>query len=251
MTSSAISPPTSRGLLDELFLGHLRWAHLRPFPDQDPEEERRGDAAVEELRALLQGRVDPVELDRTGVRPPGLVDVLREHGWFSMMVDSPARPALSPWNAVRALVGAAAISPPIAMMLGNSNGFGAAQYLPMLADGPLRTLLARHVRAGTVHGTADTEAAGAASIGRNTVAVPMDGGAAYLISGEKVHIANGMAAGLVDVSASVQHAGTTQIRIFFVETDAPGVEVLPQEYMGLHGGPSGVIRFTRVRVPAR
>src|SRR5262245_25558036 len=204
MTSSAISPPTSRGPLNELFLGNLRWDHLRPFPDQDPEEERRGDAAVAELRALLREHVDPVELDRTGVRPPGLVDVLREHGWFSMMVDSPARPALSPVNAVRVLVGAAAISPPIALMLGNSNGFSAAHYLPLLADGPLRTLLARHVQAGTVYGTADTEPAGAASVGRNTVAVPVDGGAAYLISGEKCHIANGMEAGLVDVSASVQ-----------------------------------------------
>lgn len=250
MTSSAISPPTSRGLLDELFLGRLDWDRLRSFPDQGSEEERVGDAAVAALRELLGQHIDPAELDRTGTMPPGLVELLRDQGWFSMLVDSDARRALSPLNAVRALEAAAAISPAVALMLGSSNGFGPAHYLPMLPDGPLHDLLARHVRTGSAHGTADTEAAGAASRGRGTVAVPVDDGAAYLITGEKVHIGNGLTAGLIDVSATVEHAGTSQIRIFFVETDSPGVQVLPQEYMGLHGAPFGVIRLDRVRVPA-
>ena len=237
-------------MLDELFLGHLRWADVRSFPEQAPEEERAGDEAVAALRQLVLEHVDPAELDTTGRMPAGLVERFREQGWFSMLVDNGNRAALSPLNAVRALEAVAGISPAVALMLGSSNGFGPSHYVSLVPDGPLRRLLERHVDAGSVHGTADTEVCGAANASRETVAVPVEDGAAYLISGEKIHIGNGISAGLVDVSASLEHDGTTQIRIFFVETDSPGVEVVPQQYMGLHGAPFGVIRFDKVRVPA-
>jgi len=59
-----------------------------------------------------------------------------------------------------------------------------------------------------------------------------------------------MIAGLLDVSATVTQDGAEQVRIFFVETDSPGVELVDLDFMGLHGAPFGVVRLTDVKVPA-
>ncbi|MDQ1738756.1 MAG: hypothetical protein QOE53_408, partial [Pseudonocardiales bacterium] len=55
---------------------------------------------------------------------------------------------------------------------------------------------------------------------------------------------------LLDVSATVTTNGSKQIRVFFVETDTPGVTVSPQDFMGLSGAPLAVVRFDNVRLPA-
>jgi hypothetical protein len=155
MTSTVSSPPTSPGLLNELFLGELRWELLWPFPVQDRRDREVGDAAVAKLRKLLDDHLDPADLDRTGKLPDGLVDLLEA---------------------------SASYAPAVALMLGTSNGFGAANYLPLIADGPLHDLLIKHVRGRSVFGTADTEARGAVNDGRDTTAELVEDGAAYLIS---------------------------------------------------------------------
>lgn len=251
MTSTVTSPPTLRGLLDDLFAGRLRWDLLRPFPSQDPRDQQVGDAVVARLRTLLHERLDPTLVREARRLPDGLIDLLRQEGYLNMMV----RPDLggldlSPMNALRALQAAASLCPAIALVLGTNNGFGAGNYLPLLPDGPLRDLIIKHLRARSIFGTADTEARGAASDGRDTTAVPHDGGRSYLISGEKVFIGNGRVAGLLDVSATIRQDGVDQVRIFFVETDSPGVQLLDVDFMGLHGAPFAVVRFDRVEVPA-
>ncbi len=252
MTSTASSPPTSRGLLDELFLGRVRWDLLRPFPEQDEEDRLIGDAAVTSARYLLRDHLDPAELDRTGELPDSLVEVLRKNGYFGLMIEpGMGGLGLSPMNALRVMQVVASWSPAISWMLAITNGLGAGAYLPLLADGSLRDLVTDNIRSASLGGSADSEVSGAANRGRATTAVPVEGGAAYLISGEKLFIGNGVNAELLDVSATVVHDGVEQIRVFFVETDAPGVEVVSrQEFMGLRGAPIGVVRFENVRVPA-
>jgi alkylation response protein AidB-like acyl-CoA dehydrogenase len=251
MTSTVSSPPTSPGLLDKLFLGELRWDLLWPFPVQDRRDREVGDAAVAKLRKLLDDHLDPAVLDRTGAMPDGLVDLLRHEGYFSLLVEPDLNGlGLSPMNALRVLVASASYAPAVALMLGTSNGFGAPNYLPLVADGPLRDLLTRHVRERSIFGTADTEPRGAADGGRDTTAVPIEDGAAYLISGEKIFIGNALVAGLMDVSATLRQDGVDQLRMFFVELDAPGVTVTPIEFMGVHGAPFGRLLLDRVKVPA-
>ena len=252
MTSSASSPPTSPGLLDALFLGRLRWDLLRPFPTQDPADQQLGDKTADALKDLLLEHVDPEAVDRAGRLPEGLPQLLRRGGFLSLMVDpSLGGLGLSPANALRVIQTASSWCVAVGWMLAISNGFGPACYLPLVPEGPLRDLLLRHAEAGSLAGSADTEVNGAANRERATTAVPVEGGSAYLINGEKIFIGNGPLAALVDVSAKLEQDGADQIRIFFLETSSPGVEVVgQQEFMGIRGASIGVLRFNDVRVPA-
>ncbi|QFZ21136.1 acyl-CoA dehydrogenase family protein [Saccharothrix syringae] len=252
MTSSVASPPTLRGLFDELFLGRVRWDLLRPFPEQDPADRAAGDAAVAAIRELLTARVNPERVDRTGELPDGLTGAMQDGGFYRMLLDrSLGGLELSPLNALRVVSAAASWSPAVAWSLAVGNGFGSGSYLPIIPEGPLRDLITRYVREGIVSGSADTEANGAANHRRHTTAVPVDGGTAYVLNGEKVFTGNGPLARIVDVAATVEMDGVTQVRYFFVDTTSPGfTKVTPHEFMGLKGTPIGVLRMEDVRVPA-
>lgn len=252
MTSSTTSPPTLRGLLDELYRGRVRWDLLRPFPEQDAADRVQGDAAVQAVQTLLRRHADPEAIDRDGRIPDRLRGLMRDQGLFTLMY----RPelgglGLSPMNALRVVEAAASWSTPIGWMLSITNGLGSGTFLPLLPEGPLRAMVTDKVRIRALSGSADTEAGGAANRGRETVAVPVEGGAAYLISGEKIFIGNAQLAEVMDVSACVHTDDAVQTRIFFVRTDSPGVTVAGrQEFMGLRGASIGVLRFENVRVPA-
>ncbi|WP_436498683.1 acyl-CoA dehydrogenase family protein [Actinokineospora sp. HUAS TT18] len=246
MSSSTSSP----GLLGELCRGRVRWELLRPFPEHDPADRAVGDRVIAELTALLHEHVDPEAVDRAAALPDGLVERLRAGGFLSLTMGPDLGGLdLSPMNTVRVIEAAAGWCVPVAWMLAISNGFGAGAYLPLLADGPLKDLITSHVAAGSLSGSADTEVGGAANETRATTAV-LDG-EVYRLTGEKIFIGNAPSAGLVDVSATVRVDGVDQVRIFFVPTDLPGVEVAgAQEFLGLKGSSVGVLRFHDVRVPA-
>lgn len=252
MTSTTTSPPTSGGLLDELFLGRVRWDLLRPFPAHDGADRAAGDPAVRAMRDLLREHVDPDAVDRDGRLPDDLPELLRKGGFFGLMTDPGLGGlGLSPMNALRVVQLSSSWCPAVGWMLAIANGLGSGNYLPLLAEGPLREVVLDLVRGGGISGSADTEAGGAANRGRETTAVPTEDGSAYLLTGEKIFIGNGTLAELVDVSATVEQDGVRQIRVFFVRTDSPGFEVVDrQDFMGLHGSPIGVLRFNQVRVPA-
>ncbi|MBC3842409.1 acyl-CoA/acyl-ACP dehydrogenase [Streptacidiphilus sp. 4-A2] len=252
MTSTTTSPPTLTGLLDELFLGRVRWDLLRPFPEQDAADRALGDAAVARMRELLRTRVNPAALDLDGELPADLLGLLREEGFLTMLIAPELGGlGLSPMNTLRVVQVTASWSPAISWMLSITNGLGSGNYLPLLAEGPLRELVLEKVRGRAVSGSADTETGGAANRSRETRAVLVEDGAAYLLTGEKIYIGNGALAEIVDVTAAVEHEGVDQTRVFFVSTDTPGVESVGRhEFIGLHGSPIGVLRFNGVRVPA-
>ena len=231
----------------------MRWDLLRPFPEQDPGDRLAGDEAVARLSRLLLDRVDPAAVEADGRLPQGFLDALRDSGLLRLMVDpSLGGLGLSWLNACRVVETAASWSMPVAFALAIHNGFGSGVYLRALPPGPLRDLISERIAAGVVSGTADAEVAGAGNRGRTTVAVPVEGGDAYLISGEKVFIGNGSVAELVDVSATVVgDDGTEEVKLFFVDTRSPGFEVVStHEFMGLRGAAFGMLRLDRVRVPA-
>lgn len=232
----------------ELYAGRVRTDLLTPFPEQDSDDVQAGTNAVALLEGLLADHLDPETVESTGELPDGLLEKLQGAGLLRLMVE-PALGGLGlSWlNACRVVEAAALRSVAVAFVLSIQNGFGSATYLPALSDGPLRELIAEKVATGIVSAAADAEPAGAANESRQTVAVPVEDGAAYLLTGEKLFIGNGAVADFLDVSATV--AGT--VRLFFVDTSSPGFEVVARhEFMGLRGAPFGRLRLTDVRVPA-
>jgi alkylation response protein AidB-like acyl-CoA dehydrogenase len=238
-------------VLLELTAGRVRWDLLRPFPRQDAAERAVGDRAVTGIARLLRQHAAQDRLEETGELPAQLLDRLREEGWLRLPVDPCwAGHGLSAYNTFRVVQAAASHSPALGLVLALSNGLGSAAYLPFLPPGPLRDLIGERTRSGLISGGADTEPSGAANRLRDTTAVPVDGGTAYLLNGEKVFVGNGPIAGLLDVSATVRAAGRDQVRLFFLDPRSPGCTVAARHtYLGLRGAPSGRLVLRDVRVP--
>ncbi|MFI6499009.1 acyl-CoA dehydrogenase family protein [Nonomuraea typhae] len=243
MTSWVSSP----SVFEELFLGRVRHDLLTPFPAQDSADRLTGDAQMERLAVLLRERIDPEAVELSGRLPGGAVEALRDAGFLAMTLD-PAIGGLglSQVNAFRLVHLAASWCTAAAFALGVGNGFGSGSYLAVLPPGPLKDMISARVAAGLVSGGADAEPGGTANRARATTAVPVEGG--YLISGQKVFIGNAPVADLMDVSATL--AGTSRVRLFFVDTRSPGFVVSARhEFMGLRGAAIGAVRLDDVLVP--
>ncbi|HJQ21970.1 MAG TPA: acyl-CoA dehydrogenase family protein, partial [Gemmatimonadaceae bacterium] len=69
----------------ELFLGRFPLHLIDPYPESDPEEERRAAPFMEQLREFLT-RVDSDMIDRTGEIPEEYVQELRDMGAFGIKI---------------------------------------------------------------------------------------------------------------------------------------------------------------------
>lgn len=239
------------GFLAELHLGRLRWDLINPFPVQSEKERARGDAVVAEMMTFLQETVDPTEVDRTAKLPDGFHEACAARGYFRLQ-DAPEHGGLglSAHNAFRMIQAMASWSVAACFAVAIHLGLGAGAYLPVLADGELKSELERLLAAGAISGDADTEPTGALNRTRATTAVPTEDGTGFLISGEKVFIQNGPIAGLLRVSATVRENGGEYIRLFFVDTADPGFSVRSwHEFLGLKGLPNANLIFDKVFVP--
>jgi alkylation response protein AidB-like acyl-CoA dehydrogenase len=242
------SVPGTPSVYEELCVGRCRWDLYAPFPEQDAAGRAAGDRAIAGLRALLEERLDPTAVDAAGCLPDGLVDELRSRGYLRLSLPPDLGGlGLSHFNAFRAIEAAARWSVPVALTMAIPTAIGAGAYLPAVEEGPLRELLRARLAAGDLSGTADTEPTGAANQRRWTVATPIEGGAAYALTGEKMHVGCASVADLLAVTATVGDV----TRLLFVDAHAPGVTVSARhEFMGLRGFPNAALRFEDVRVPA-
>ncbi|MFI9271986.1 acyl-CoA dehydrogenase family protein [Kitasatospora sp. NPDC052896] len=252
-TRNLASDPDRPSFLEELYQGRFRWDLIHPFPTQRPDDRERGDAAVAALGAFLRERIDPTEVDVDGALPDGFLTELGQHGYLRLQAGADlGGHGLSSLNTFRVIEEAASWCLPVAVLLGIENALGAGAFLPVLPAGPLADRVRDQVLAGAPSGSADTEPAGAANQGRTTTAVPVEDGAAYLLNGRKIQVVNAPTGTLFSVTASVRAPdGTERNRLFFVDTDTPGVRRGgSQELMGLRGLPFGWLDLEDVRVPA-
>nr|AKA59477.1 acyl-CoA dehydrogenase [uncultured bacterium AZ_40] len=230
-----------------LHAGRVRWDLIHPFPEQDPEDRLIGDRAVAEMTGLLRERIDPITAEADRRLPDGLVDVLRTSGLLKL--GAPRELGghdLSPYNVFRTLCAALSWSAAVGQTLSVDNSVGVGAYLPALPAGPLRDWVRERVAASVVSCTADTEPIGAHNKERRTVAVPTGDGSAYLLTGEKIFVAN---APIADVIVTTATLGD-QLRLFFVDAHDPGVQVKARhDFVGLAGFPNGNLRYDAVRVP--
>jgi alkylation response protein AidB-like acyl-CoA dehydrogenase len=209
------------------------------------------DALIKEITASVAAEVDPEQTDVTGELPPGLIDRLREDGWFRLRNTSAlGGHQLSDYDAFRLVERVCAVSLPVGQTLAVQNAVGAAALLAALPDGPLRAKVERRIAEGTVSGFAGTEPEGANNAWPGTTAVPTPDGSAYLLSGEKVFTGNGDIADLLAVLATVPEGGRRRVGVFFLDTTDPGFRVRSRlEFMGGHGLPNAALTLDGVRVP--
>ncbi len=248
---------TAPSFVRELFLGNLRMDLVDPYPEEDPEDERRARPFLEALERFLREKVDSDKIDREGEIPDDVIEGLRRLGAFGIKIPREyGGLGLSQLSYMRAIELVSSVDGSITALLSAHQSIGVPQPLKMFGSEAQKKKYLPRLAKGAISAFALTEAGvGSDPAALETVAVPTDDGQAWVLNGEKLWCTNGTKAELMVVMARtpskmVNGKEKRQITAFIVEADWPGVEVTHRShFMGLKAIYNGVIRFTNVRVP--
>jgi alkylation response protein AidB-like acyl-CoA dehydrogenase len=240
----------------DLFLGRFPLHLIHPYPQEDPEEQRRAAPFMEKLREFL-GRVDSDMIDRTGQIPEEYVQELRDIGAFGIKIPKEyGGLGLSYSSYVKAMAMVTSKDGSLTALLSAHQSIGLPQPLKLFGNDEQKKKFFPRLAKGAISAFALTEVdAGSDPANMTTSATPTEDGSAFILTGEKLWCTNGTRAELFVVMArtpDVVVKGKTrkQITAFIVEAKWPGVEVVHRcRFMGLKAIENGVIRFTNVRVP--
>ncbi len=241
----------------ELFTGRVRWDLVLPFPEQDPDDRRVGDAFLEKLGAFLKNEVDADAIDRNKLIPDRVMKGLAELGCFGMKIPKEyGGLGLSQTNYNRAVGMVASHCGSTAVLLSAHQSIGVPQPLKLFGTPAQKKKYLPLFAQGAISAFALTEPdVGSDPAKMSTTAVPVDGGESYLINGDKLWCTNGTIADILVVMAKtppkiVGGKEKTQITAFIVEKGTPGFEVVHRcDFMGLKGIQNGLLRFKNVKVP--
>ena len=245
----------------ELFLGHFRLDLISPHPRPADDDRTRGEAFLASLQGFLSERVDPLQIERDARIPDDVIEGLKEIGALGMKIpreyDGLGLTAVY-YNRALALAGSWHSSLSTLLSAHQSIGvpepvksFGTPEqkkkYLPLVARKEVSAFLLTEPDVGSDPARMHAQA------------VPIEGGAAYELSGRKLWTTNGVIADRLVVMAVVpkpteNSEGSSDrrggITCFIVDAHAQGVSVEHRnEFMGLRGIENGVTRFDKVRVP--
>lgn len=241
----------------ELFQGRLRWDLLFPFPEQSEEDRRIGDEFITRLEKFLKENIDPDEVDRTGEIPAQAIKGLAEMGCFALKIPKEyGGMGLSQvnYNRIHQLIGSYCAS--TSVWISAHQSIGVPQPLMLFGTEEQKRKYLPRFRKGEISAFALTEPdVGSDPARMKTTATPVEGGAYYLISGEKLWCTNGPVADVMVVMAqtpskTVNGKEKKQITAFIVERSMHGIEMVHRcRFMGMHGIQNGLLRFKNVKVP--
>jgi alkylation response protein AidB-like acyl-CoA dehydrogenase len=241
----------------DLFDGRFRLGLIQPPPRPDPEEEERGRAFLEKIRAFTRDHIDGDAIDREGRVPEAVLDGLRAIGAFGIKIPREyGGLGLSQVTYTRALGIVAARCASTGAFLSAHQSIGVPQPLSLFGTEEQKRAYLPRIARGALSAFALTEPdVGSDPANMSTHAEPTDDGSAWILSGEKLWCTNGPRAELMVVMARTPAREGVRSRrpitAFIVDTAWEGVEVVREcRFMGLKGIANGVIRFTDVRVPA-
>jgi hypothetical protein len=242
----------------ELFRGDFRWDLVSPFPVQDPEDRKIGDAYIEKLREVLEKHVDPEAVDRNDEVPKAALDALKEIGCFGLKIPKEyGGLGFSQINYNRVLGYMSTYCASTSVYVSSHLSIGVPQPLKLFGTEDQRKKFMPRLARGAISAFALTEpAVGSDPAKMSTTATPSEDGSYYLINGEKLWCTNGPVAEILVVMAVtppkiVDGKEKKQITAFVVETDTPGFEVAHVcQFMGCRGIRNGLLRFDNVKVPA-
>jgi len=248
----------------ELFGGQLRIDLISPHPRPAEADRVRGEAFLAKFEAFLRERVDPLQIERDGRIPADVIDGLKELGALGMKIpEEYGGLGLTSLYYNRALALAGSWHSSIPTLLSAHQSIGVAEpvkrfgtpeqkrrYLPLVARKEISAFLLTEPDVGSDPARMSAQA------------VPVEGGAAYELTGRKLWTTNGVIADRLVVMAVVPPPAAGQgqgsrggrrggITCFIVDAHAKGITVEHRNaFMGLRGIENGVTRFEGVRVPA-
>ncbi len=241
----------------KLFSGILDWNLIYPFPVQPPDDKKQGDEFLAKLEKLLKEKLDPDEVDRTGIIPEPVMKELAFLKAFAIKIPKEyGGLGFSQVNYNRAIHLVASFCGSTAVLLSAHQSIGVPQPLKLFGTEEQKKKYLPRFADGTISAFALTEQeAGSDPRTMTTTATPIEGGKYFLINGEKLWCTNGLIAGVLVVMAVtppkiVNGKEHKQITAFIVETDTPGFQIVHRcQFMGLHGIQNGLLRFNDVKVP--
>ncbi|MGH9360659.1 MAG: acyl-CoA dehydrogenase family protein, partial [Thermoanaerobaculia bacterium] len=241
----------------ELFAGRFRPDLILPFPAQPEEDRRRGDEYLARVEAFLREKVDPDEIDRTGLLPPEVVRGLIDLGCFGMKIPKEYGGlgfSQTNYNRTVQLIGSHCGS--TAVWISAHQSIGVPQPLKLFGTEEQKRKFLPRLAKGEISAFALTEpGVGSDPANMETTAAPTPDGEAYILSGDKLWCTNGCVADVMVVMARtpsvvVNGRERKQVTAFIVEKSMPGVEVVHRcDFMGIRAIQNGLLRFKGVRVP--
>jgi alkylation response protein AidB-like acyl-CoA dehydrogenase len=238
----------------EMFLGRFRLDLLYPQPDPDPDMVEKGEAFLAKLRAFLEERVDPFQIERDAKIPDDVVQGLKDLGTLGLKIpEEYGGVGLNQVYYNRALALAGSWNSSLATLLSAHQSIGVPEplrlfgteeqkqkFLPLVAKTHISAFLLTEIDVGSDPARMTTSA------------VPTEDGSGYVLNGRKLWTTNGVIADLLVVMAVVPksegHWGG--ITAFIVDAHDSGVTVEHRNaFMGQRGIENGVTRFIDVLVP--
>jgi len=201
--------------------------------------------------------VDSDRIDREGEIPDEVIEGLRELGAFGIKIPREyGGLGLSQLSYMKAIELVSSVDGSLTALLSAHQSIGVPQPLKMFGTEAQKQRYLPRLAKGAISAFALTEpGVGSDPAALETMAVPSEDGAAWILNGEKLWCTNGTRAEIIVVLARtpskfVNGRERRQITAFIVETDWPGVKVEHRcHFMGLKAMYNGVMRFTNVRVP--
>lgn len=238
----------------ELFLGRFRLDLLYPQPQPDTEKAEAGEAYIAKLRAFLEEKVDPFQIEHDAKIPDDVVQGLKDLGALGMKIPEEYGGLGLPvvyYNRAIALTGA--WSGAISTLLSAHQSIGVPEPLRLFGTEEQKRKFLPLVARTHVSAFLLTEYdVGSDPARMSCAAVPTEDGTGYVINGRKLWTTNGVIADMLVVMAVVpksegQRGGITA---FIVDARSPGITVEHRNsFMGLRGIENGVTRFEDVFVP--
>src|SRR6201996_6726487 len=247
------TPEAKRSFSADLFLGRFNLKALHPYPQQSVEDRDQGDAFLHRMQNLLEHRVDPDEIDRTGEIPDAVIAELAEIGAFGIKIDTKyGGLGLSQTNYCRAAMLLGSRCGNLTALISAHQSIGVPQPLILFGTEAQKRKYLPRIAKGEISAFALTEpGVGSDPAKMETHAEPTRDGEGFILNGTKLWCTNGVKAGVIVVMArTAPKDGKNQITAFIVEMNTPGVEVVRRcHFMGLRALYNAVIRFTDVYVP--
>jgi alkylation response protein AidB-like acyl-CoA dehydrogenase len=240
-----------------LYEGKYLWDLVHPFPEQTPEDKKKGDEYLAAIEKLLCEELDPEQIDLTGEIPAGVIRKLFEMGAFALKIpESYGGLGMSKVNYGRVMHLISSYCSSTAVLLSAHQSIGVPQPLLDFGTEEQKKKYLPRFRKDAISGFALTEpGAGSDPSKIITTATPIEDGKYFLLNGEKLWCTNGVIADILIVMAltppkMVHGKEKKQITAFIVETNTPGFEVKHRcEFMGIRGAKIGLLKFTNVKVP--